>query len=207
MHASIEQLLELRDEAAGASRQLRSHVDGCPRCAAELARLGELRDELQALAPVAPPGDAWEKIVQRATSKSHTQRRHAPRWPLALAASVVLALLVVWLFPASRQEMPVSVASGVTTPAVSATAELVAESQRLERLLHQFDYEPRVVNAGMADTIVALEDQIAWVDYGLTAGREAGLSEREARALWQQRVELMNSLVHVRYAQAQRIDF
>ncbi len=207
MHASIEQLLELRDAADGASGQLRGHVEGCARCAGELQRLRSLRDDLRALEQVSPPADAWEKILERAASQPAAVPGQGSRWPLALAASVALALLVAWLLPRTPGEMPVSVDRAVTTPAASATADLVAESQRLERLLHQFDYEPRVVNAGTAGTIVALEDQIAWVDYGLTAGREAGLSASEARALWQQRVELMNSLVHVRYAQAQRIDF
>ncbi|MBT8063154.1 MAG: hypothetical protein KJO85_10765 [Gammaproteobacteria bacterium] len=210
MHANIEQLLELRDSGRLAAN-VREHVAGCARCQEELNRLGGLRSELQALPQLQPAADQWAAIQARAAedfNAGHAGKGRGTAWPLGLAASLLVAAIVVLLLPRGADEVvPGTADVGGDLATVPATSELVAQSQRLERLLNRFSYEPRVVNARTAGTIVQLEDQIAWVDYGLTVGRERGLGPQEENALWRQRVELMNSLVHVRYAQAQRVDF
>lgn len=229
MHASIEQLLNLRDGAGPGESALQDHVDECRECEQELLRLTALKDELRSLPQLQPSGDLsadssvdpsadqWAAIVRRAGQETQGARRPGNHyWPLGLAASLVIAALVALLLQGAPDdiagESPVTMAANslqTTVPSTAAanTAQLVAESQRLERLLGTVSYEPRVVNAGTAGTIAQLEDQIAWVDYGLSMGGGGRLSASEANALWRQRVELMNSLVHVRYAQAQRIDF
>ncbi len=214
MHANVEQLLGLRDQGSTPAN-IREHVAGCARCAQELERLGELRSALRALPQLQPPTDQWAGILAEAEDKSANKSEAgnssggiAWSWPLGLAASLLVAVVVALLLPRGMDDsMPASAATQEALATVPATSELVAQSQRLERLLDRFSYEPRVVNARTAGTIVQLEDQIAWVDYGLTVGRERGLDAQEENALWRQRVELMNSLVHVRYAQAQRVDF
>ena len=45
------------------------------------------------------------------------------------------------------------------------------------------------------------------VDQQLMYARVNGLQPGQAEALWQERVDLMNALLHVRYAQAQRFGF
>ena len=84
---------------------------------------------------------------------------------------------------------------------------LSSESARLERLLNEIRYQPRLMNAATATTIAGLQDQIALVDQQLMYSRVNGLQATQAEALWQERVDLMNALLQVRFAQAQRIGF
>ena len=57
------------------------------------------------------------------------------------------------------------------------------------------------VSAGTASTVAALEDRIALVDYelGNTAGKKD--TGQKVAELWKQRVDLLQSLAAVRYAQ------
>jgi hypothetical protein len=50
----------------------------------------------------------------------------------------------------------------------------------------------------MIDTI---EDRIQWLDFQLSDAPDSGLSEEQTQRLWRERVELMDSLVKVRYAE------
>ena len=63
--------------------------------------------------------------------------------------------------------------------------------------------EPSVVRAGTQATILELEDRIAAIDYQLS-DPDAGLTPEETEIFWRERVRLMESLVRLRYAQAQR---
>ena len=54
-----------------------------------------------------------------------------------------------------------------------------------------------------AGTIVGLEDRIAYVDAQLSYAAARGLAPPYRKALWGERVELMNALVQVRFAQTQ----
>ena len=84
---------------------------------------------------------------------------------------------------------------------------LVAESARLERLLGQISYQRPLMSGATASTIVGLEDRIGVIDEQLTYSTARGCRSRERDALWGERVELMNALVQVRYAQAQPAGF
>jgi hypothetical protein len=84
------------------------------------------------------------------------------------------------------------------------TNALVIRSQQLDARLQQLPTRPRVERASTTVTIDSLEQRIQWVDYQLSLAQDVGLSESQASRLWQDRVRLMNSLVKVRYAEAQR---
>ena len=84
---------------------------------------------------------------------------------------------------------------------------LVEESARLDRMLGQLQYQRPVMTGATASTIAGLEDRIAFIDEQLTYGSARGLPHPQRAALWGERVELMNALVHVRYAQAQPAGF
>jgi hypothetical protein len=84
---------------------------------------------------------------------------------------------------------------------------LIARSHQLEAALAAVRFDPQVVNAGTAATIETLEDHIAFVDYRLSMEAEDPLPPEQERRLWQQRVDLMDSLVNVRYAQLQRVAY
>ena len=47
-----------------------------------------------------------------------------------------------------------------------------------------------------------IEQRIAWLDFQLSSTPDGDLSEEQSRRLWRERVELMDSLVKVRYAEA-----
>ena len=144
--------------------------------------------------------------------------RHA-QWPLrgAIAAAVaVVAVLGVRSLDEPEGPAPGTIVAGnsVSTAgslALGGTAatytSLTSESARLERLLNEIPYRPRLVNAGTVTTISGLEDRIGQVDEVLMYAGVTGLQQEQAVALWQERVDLMNALLEVRYAQAQRFGF
>ncbi len=74
-------------------------------------------------------------------------------------------------------------------------------------MLDEIPYRPRVVRASTVATIDGLEDRIALIDEQLMFARALGLSTADRQVLYRQRVELMNALVQIRYAEAQRFAF
>jgi hypothetical protein len=93
-------------------------------------------------------------------------------------------------------------------PEVSADlTALVQESARLERELARMPRQRPMMKARTASTIVGLEDRIAFIDAQLMLGAAQDMEMPAREALWEERVELMNALLHVRYAQAQQIGF
>jgi hypothetical protein len=83
-------------------------------------------------------------------------------------------------------------------------ASLVAESARLDRALGSITYRPTVMRGSTISAITTFEDQVAVVDDRLMYADRLNLSALQRRAVYQHRVDLMNALVYVRYAQAQR---
>jgi hypothetical protein len=216
MRPTTQDLLKLRD-GEPVSASLAAELQD-PEIRHEVQRLDQVRRELQALPVLQPPAGVWDQVLTRLTTESAATERPSSRrhWQarLALAASVALvAVLVISRAPdrfGGPAEAPVTTVVGTDAahrpggrPLVNPSyVSLAAESRRLERALTRLDNRPRVINAGTASTIAELEDRIALVDYQLgTLGTR--LTGRERTALWQQRVDLMNSLVMVRYAQAQ----
>jgi hypothetical protein len=53
--------------------------------------------------------------------------------------------------------------------------------------------------------IETLEAQVQWVDHQLSEFEAAPTSAAEAERLWRDRIEIMNSLVQLRYVEAQRL--
>jgi hypothetical protein len=129
--------------------------------------------------------------------------------------------------PRSGFEQPREVAPGLQTNVIDSTTgsptlfdplvsgqvtaasypALVQESARLDRMLRRLSYQRPMMSGETATTIAGLEDRIALVDEQLTYSNAHGVPQPERTALWGERVELMNALVHVRYAQAQPTGF
>jgi hypothetical protein len=90
------------------------------------------------------------------------------------------------------------------------TDELVAlidQSRQLDLMLQELPNRPRVERVAMAATLDSIEDRIQWLDAQLTHGAVPEQDEQHVRTLWRERVELMDSLVKVRYAQAGTVSF
>lgn len=206
MHARIDHLLSLRDgEPLDAVTAM--HVEQCPSCSAQLRKLQQTRTQLQSL-PQVDARVSFEQIQCRARQAIAPARRTlSTRWVAAFAL-VTLSMIVL---VAVRDDAGPSVAGGepaseparpVQTPAPPAQVpELVAQSRQLEDLLQDLPERPRIERVSTAATIDTIEQRIQWLDFRLSEPPESGFSEEQARRLWRERVELMDSLVKVRYAE------
>lgn len=210
MHASIDHLLNLRDgqpvEAATAA-----HVEHCQRCSDELRKLRELQIKLQSLPQLDAPSSFAE--IQRAMARPAAPPRRlvSPR----LVAAVAFVTLTTIFFVALRDETAPKVVDRSTQPTQpiqpqeqptdavehARVPELVAQSQHLEDLLQRLPERPRIERVSTAAMIDTIEDRIQWLDFQLSDAPDSGLNENQTRRLWRERVELMDSLVKVRYAE------
>jgi hypothetical protein len=205
MHATTEQLLSLRDgqpvDAAAAA-----HVAQCLHCRQALAGLRRMRERLQALPGIEPPPGLWQTVTTAQPGRHGPQRARWP-WLAGLAASFVLGAALLLNLGRAPDDGPLP---GTTTDLIAATpapqsslngvsrAELIETSRHLEAALRALPAAPRVTRASTALTIAELQDRIFEIDLLLNDQR---LEPAQERALWQQRVRLMDTLMQVRYAQ------
>jgi hypothetical protein len=147
--------------------------------------------KLRELPELTPPPGVWERVLaaEQARRDAWRFRRRAS----ALAATVALTVIAV--------SYVVNVRS--TAEAEASYAALVAESARLERVLAELPAARPLMVGSTAGTIAGLEDRIAFVDAQLSYAAARDVAPLDRRALWGERIELMNALVFVRYAQAQ----
>ena len=154
----------------------------------------------------APSRDAWPLLAARLRAK-----RRAPRWPLALAASLLLGLLMLPRMSASPEPADLAARPGNGAAAAAAQeaqlAALMSESAGLERLL---DAAASNRSAGSASAMalgLAYEDQLHSLDAELAANTDP----KRTLPLWQQRVELLRGVAAVetsrRYVAAQGGNF
>lgn len=202
MHASLEQLIGLRDEEP-VSVEVQQHVRGCGRCAAALNGLLAARERLAALSDPLPPADAWQRIVV-ASDRSRRRRRWLPAAGVGVAASAAAAALL--LVNLHVKPLPARDDTAVVTPASAQPADvnqLMAQSRYLERAVLKLDgpADSMAVSADTASTVAALEDRIALVDYEINSAAGVPNDDPHVVQLWKQRVDLLQSLAAVRYAQ------
>ncbi len=173
------------------------------------AKLRELKDTM-------PPRAVWQRIEEQARAEGLfapgiTERT---KWlaGAGLAAAVVLAVLNVPIAPVTDSGEQ----AGVTVPDyldVAANSDdmrglnaLMVESRQIERNLRALPAQPSLVRASTAVTISELQDQVAGIDY-LLNHPDLRLSPEQEEIYWRERVRLMNSLLWLRTAQAQRMSF
>lgn len=208
MHASVGQLLSFRDGDA-LEAQLERHIVECPHCRSALGDLGALRNGLRDLGELTPPDRAWDRIRAKgpAASASCPSTARLSPWAIGIAACVTLAVgVVLTMGRQERGELPaphqqVSKPSGDSRPAHE---QLLAQSRAMEDFLRALPARPQVVRVGTAATIAQLEDRIRLVDYQLNLQSEIGVTQSQSQRLWETRVDLLNSLLNVRYVEAQR---
>jgi len=218
MYPRTEDLLTIRDgEPIDAELHARLLAD--PRASDELARIKALKSALGELPELRPGESVRSRIMAELCAVDRVQIGQRRRWLIFGLAASVAALAVSFLLPMrlvpTIDEEPTLVAANdsreAQTVATAAAAEpyaaLVEESARLERILTVLPERARVMNVGTMGTIVGLEDQVALIDHQLTLGAATGLGGESRQALWRERVDVMNALVQVRYAQAQRVGY
>lgn len=179
--------------------------------------LERLKRGLGALPDAMPPRAVWHRIQEQARAEgllskpaSHTRIK----WLLGagIAAAVVLAVLRMpgVLGPESIEQFA-DEPQLHSTPQSTPTNEhdlnaLMVQSQQLEQNLRAIPYQPRMMRASTAATISNLEDRIAAIDYQLNHPATR-MSPVQKQLYWRERVRMMDSLVKLRYAQAQRASF
>jgi hypothetical protein len=209
MHASFSELLSLRD-AEPTEAHVARHVDQCPQCARELQELSNARSRLRELPQLDAPPDAWSRISQR-VARPEGKSVRTNRITGAVAASVGLLAIIIMVI---RDDGPQSdaVVARESKPAPAAPAEppvaaLIAQSQELEQMLHALPQRPLIERASTAATLDTIEQRIQWLDFQLSYAPEGSFDDAQAQRLWRERVDLMDSLVKVRYAEAKRMSF
>lgn len=176
------------------------------------------RDVLQTrfheLKDTPPPREVWQRIEAQARAEGIFRGRYfeTAKWltGAGIAAAVVLAVLNVQVTPVMEGGDP----QFSDTPSIADIDDsgptnlntLMVQSQQIERDLRALPGQPRMVRASTAATIAELEDRIAAIDYRLNHSARR-LTRVEAEIYWRERVRLMNSLLNLRRAQAQRMAF
>ena len=162
--------------------------------------------KLRELPELAPPPGVWDRVLEGVGARAATRRL---RRRVAIAASVIVAaaavpLTYVFTRPASPPTLTFIWLAPDRVPwDETSYAPLMVESARLERVLAQMPAPPPLVVGTTSGTIVGLEDRIAYVDAQLSYAAARDLATPYRKALWGERVELMNALVQVRFAQTQ----
>ena len=158
--------------------------------------LNEWSARLAALPGFEPPADGWATVI---AARRRREARESRRWPAALAATVLAAVAgLAWQLQ-STQRVLVSAEPVPRGSAAYAYDAVRAQNAKLEALLASLP-EARVMRGSTAFTVSQLEDRLAFVDDRLSRITLEPNAPEHAERLWRERVELMNSLVQVRYA-------
>jgi len=160
--------------------------------------LNEWSTRLATLADFEPPAAGFAGVL---AARRARESRHSLRWPAGLAAVVLMAAagLGWWLQSTERELALASIPAdrGV----VLASDGIRAENARLEWLLATLP-ERHAMRGSTAFTVAEIEDRLALLDDRLSHVTLEPNAPERAERLWQERVDLMNSLVQVRYADA-----
>lgn len=196
-------------------------ADGEMNCGLTIEERDCLRAKLRELPDTMPPRAVWDRIERQARAEGLIRRPvfgQRMRWIAGsgIAAAVVLAVLNM---PAGEQVKRTPMidddSAMRTVPAFDPASDnirydsinaLMVQSQLLERDLRRLPGQPEIGRADTLATIDDLQSRIAAIDNRLN-DPERALSSEQQEAFWRERVRLMDSLLRLRYAQAQRVSF
>jgi hypothetical protein len=154
-------------------------------------------------APDIAGADRWPEIAALVTRPRTAHPWPQPTWRFAGTLAAIMAIAVALaLFDGSTRQVAVTGAAVAADRNKDSVAALMQESKRLEALLAALPEESRVARAATVMTAAGLEDRIEWIDLAIGAGAASNTDASAVAPLWQQRVDLLSSLVAVRYAQA-----
>jgi hypothetical protein len=196
-HLSQAELLALREPGTEpGDADARAHLAVCTDCRREFEALHQRVARLRALPALRPSRNQWQAVEQRLREERRLRtRRRAAIGGLALAASVVLAVVVHDL------------ARPTTVDASQAIAEQMDRSQSLERTLERYHGDRRVLDgltAGVADRI---ESRIGAIDRQLEMAQllDQARQQEELLRLWRERNGLLDALVDVHLTRASNV--
>lgn len=177
-----------------------------------------LQEKLRELADTMPPRAVWNRIEAQARAEglfAGSRYREPLKWISGAAIAATVALFALKLPLAPEQVIPED--SFPTVPSLAdsdsegvrglrAVNALMVQSRQIEEDLRALPDQPQVARAGTVAAIMELEDRIAAIDYILNDPSN-GFTAQQNEVYWRERVRLMNSLLSLRYAQAQRQSF
>ena len=196
--------------------QDKSEMEREMNCGLSIAERDLLQSGLSQLEDTVPPREVWQRVEAQARAESLFRQRlgGGPRWfaGAGIAAAVVLAVLNLPYSPTSvdtgseifEATPPPSVATNSALP--PDLSALMVESRQIERDLRALPTRPSMMQASTAATIAEIEDRIAEIDYWLSHP-QVRRNPAQTEIYWRERVRLMNSLLSLRRAQAQRMAF
>jgi hypothetical protein len=166
-----------------------------------------LRSALRRLPACEPPAVIWRRIEASLAGPGvpsapggHAAGARSAHYAVAAGLAAILVLAAVVLSGHSgSSDVPEHVEQAVDSG--GDLAELLAESARLERALVSLPRHDGVIRVGTASTIAGLEDHIAWLDAELSMSAAFDMDPSYREVLWRERVDVMNALVDVQYAQ------
>jgi hypothetical protein len=173
-----------------------------------------LHARLRELPETMPPRAVWQRIESQARAEGLLAHSLPPRFKWFFGTGVAAAIVLA----AVNVSGPLNGSDGEVFPTVPAYTEqnsainlttlnaLMVESQELEDDLRSLPSQPQLVRAGTAAMIAGLEEQIAAIDYRLSED-SIRMTHEQMELYWRERVRLMNLLVQLRAAQAQRNAF
>lgn len=198
-HLSADELLALREPGLEPGvATLREHLERCPACQAEAARLEQRSNRLRALPALRPARDHWPALERKLRAERRRQLVRRAAW-MSLAAAAGIAVMV-----AVRLHRP------ATDPAQEvALTQAMAQSRQLEQLIHSYNPDLRVTDGRTVGVAGELEERIAVVDQQLMNVRQRETRDRDAVMLdlWRQRVGLLNALVDVHLTRASAVGY
>ena len=151
------------------------------------------------------PGEApygWAEF-QRRRHRSMLTRVIERNRPAAIAAAVLAALLVT-TFPYihwSHERRPVIPPRNSVTLRNPTDLQEQDRTRALEGWLAALPQDHAIVRVGAHAAVTSLQDQIAALDYLMSAERVEGAQPTRLDALERQRSQLVNSLAQVQYAE------
>jgi hypothetical protein len=205
MHADFEELLSLRD-GAPIGAEVGRHVAHCAHCRREIGRLTALKNELRQLPRLEPPPNSWSTIRDE-LARSPNRPPRSNRLFLSAAATLIFVVALTFLKSTHRDRGGTVVGSTIARSALDGDdtiGPLVTRSQQLEGILQSLPRRPTVERASTSATIDELQTGIQLLDLQLSAVATSDPDHDRTQRLWNTRVQLLSSLVSVRYAEAIR---
>src|SRR5689334_3094719 len=214
MRPSTEDLLAVRDgEPLDASAKVAiesSLVHG-----RDVERLRRMQNALRALPALEPPPHVLARVLETRDVREVGRGRWL-RFAAGAGVAAAVATAAIVYVNASREPEPLDPAPLVAnteqnplhlTATPVSYVSLVEQSARLDRLLAELPAQRPLMTGGTASTIAGLEDRVAFLDEQLAYSAAGKVPAPQRAALWSDRVEVMNALVSVRYAEAQMNGF
>lgn len=203
MHASIEQLLDIRD---GLESPMTEHVNACQHCQAELASIEQVSNQLFNAHDSEPSDDLWDRILKDSELRPEENNVHfidttkqnssLSRAIYTLAASIVFVGLVS-VFMISQQNDSARQQADRMQAGIN---QLMLNSQGLENVLQQVMVNSDRLNVQDRAVAERLYSKLTYVDQELhETNTDAPEDAERIQILWSDRVEVLNELNRLFY--------